>query len=140
MEEYDIHFGARSLQHAVDKLIINPIAAAHEKVRLICLLNENPSALMATINSPSPFPNPSNAIRDPLQEELQPGDSVHVTAEGQEITLQITHGRNATKGKPDAGGLTGWLFGGGKAKNGDGNGGDSDVGPSDEGHPTATRA
>jgi ATP-dependent Clp protease ATP-binding subunit ClpB len=42
MEEYDIHFGARSLQHAVDKLIINPIAAAHEKVskRSNMLLNK----------------------------------------------------------------------------------------------------
>ena len=32
-QEYDIHYGARSLQHAVDQLVINRLAAAHEQVR-----------------------------------------------------------------------------------------------------------
>jgi ATP-dependent Clp protease ATP-binding subunit ClpB len=30
-KEYDVHYGARSLQHAIDQLVINPIAAAHEQ-------------------------------------------------------------------------------------------------------------
>lgn len=30
--EYDIHYGARSLQHAVDQLVINRLAHAHEQV------------------------------------------------------------------------------------------------------------
>eukprot|EP01147_Barroeca_monosierra_P002992 gene2992-5781_t len=33
-EEYDIHYGARSLQHAVDQLIINRLAAAHEQDKI----------------------------------------------------------------------------------------------------------
>ncbi|EDQ90770.1 uncharacterized protein MONBRDRAFT_15805, partial [Monosiga brevicollis MX1] len=32
--EFDIHFGARSLQHAIDQLVINRIAMVHEKVRI----------------------------------------------------------------------------------------------------------
>lgn len=63
---------------------------------------------------------------------------MHITVDGQEITLQIEHGRNAKKGKPDTGGLTGWLFG--KAKKGDANDGDNDIGPTEESRPTATPA
>ena len=33
LDEYDPHYGARSLQHAIDVLIINKLAMAHEQVR-----------------------------------------------------------------------------------------------------------
>eukprot|EP00055_Hartaetosiga_balthica_P011241 m.50421 g.50421 ORF g.50421 m.50421 type:complete len:623 (+) comp7512_c0_seq2:137-2005(+) len=35
IKEYDIHFGARSLQHAVDRLVVNQLAAAHEQEKLL---------------------------------------------------------------------------------------------------------
>ena len=30
-EEYDVHYGARSLQHAVDQLVVNRLAHEHEQ-------------------------------------------------------------------------------------------------------------
>lgn len=30
-KEYDVHYGARSLQHAVDQQVVNKLAAGHEQ-------------------------------------------------------------------------------------------------------------
>ena len=32
--EYDVHYGARSLQHAVDQLVVNQLAQEHERGNL----------------------------------------------------------------------------------------------------------
>lgn len=50
---------------------------------------------------------------DLQQDELQPGDRVHLTAEGHDVSLHIARGGNSAKA---GSGLTSWLFGGSTEK------------------------
>jgi hypothetical protein len=104
-ERYDIHYGARSLQHAVDQEIINRIAAAHEQVRCCGGVTEGWGCRV------SPCQHSCQGL-------LSPGCKVHISVQNGDFKLHIDGASpQGSPAAPPAKGLGSWIFGSSSPKN-----------------------